>query len=404
MTNSTTHPVAERLSAPGPKRILSLDGGGIRGAITLGYLEKMEAELRRRHNRPDMVLSDYFDLIGGTSTGSIIAASLAIGMDIASILKGYGEMGGKIFERPARWWQAGKLLRQNLFYKNRPAAIEETLQAYFRNPETKQEILLGGPELKCGLVVVMKRVDTFSVWPMHNNPKGKYYPKNKGIPLWRVVRASSAAPTFFPPTIFQYDNEGSIGAFIDGGVSTFNNPAMLLFLIATLKGFHLEWPADPAQMLLVSVGTGTTRIRYTPEEVKALGKKNALFWGATVPELFIRDGSDFGEFLLQNMSRSPTARKIDSEVGTLENDLFGGQAALHYLRYQATLTDEDIALNQAFTVRDPSTFPKVDSLASMMRMDAGGHVFHLAEIGRRAGLRDLDGGKFDAHFLRGFDV
>jgi len=55
--------------ARAPKRILSLDGGGIRGFLTLQYLEAIEALLRQRTGRADLVLSDYFDLIGGTSTG-----------------------------------------------------------------------------------------------------------------------------------------------------------------------------------------------------------------------------------------------------------------------------------------------------------------------------------------------
>jgi patatin-like phospholipase/acyl hydrolase len=63
-----------------PKRILALDGGGIRGVLTLEYLEAIEALLRQRRNDPDLLLSDYFDLIGGTSTGSIIAAGLACGV------------------------------------------------------------------------------------------------------------------------------------------------------------------------------------------------------------------------------------------------------------------------------------------------------------------------------------
>ena len=60
--------LAERLSQPGPKRLLALDGGGIRGVLTLGYLAEIEANLRIRHDDLRLVLSDYFDLIGGTST------------------------------------------------------------------------------------------------------------------------------------------------------------------------------------------------------------------------------------------------------------------------------------------------------------------------------------------------
>ncbi len=61
----------EHLFDPGPKRVLALDGGGLRGVLTLSYLDKLENLLRARHGGdPDFRLSDYFDLIGGTSTGS----------------------------------------------------------------------------------------------------------------------------------------------------------------------------------------------------------------------------------------------------------------------------------------------------------------------------------------------
>ena len=65
-----------------PKRILSLDGGGIRGILTLEYLSAIEKLLKKRSGRDEFLLCDYFDLIGGTSTGSIIAAGLACGMSV----------------------------------------------------------------------------------------------------------------------------------------------------------------------------------------------------------------------------------------------------------------------------------------------------------------------------------
>ena len=69
-----------RLTAPGPKRILALDGGGIRGVLTLGYLARIEAILRARSSTPEtFCLADYFDLIGGTSTGSIIPCTTCAG-------------------------------------------------------------------------------------------------------------------------------------------------------------------------------------------------------------------------------------------------------------------------------------------------------------------------------------
>ena len=87
----------ERLSSSGPKRILSLDGGGIRGTLSIAFLERLETELRQRHDRPDLVLSDYFDLIGGTSTGAIIAGGLALGMEAAEVKDHYFKLGPDAF-------------------------------------------------------------------------------------------------------------------------------------------------------------------------------------------------------------------------------------------------------------------------------------------------------------------
>ena len=87
----------DRLAKPDPKRILSLDGGGIRGVLSLGFLERIEAILRERYGQPDLRLCDYFDLIGGTSTGAIIATGLALGMDVAEVKQCYLDIGHRIF-------------------------------------------------------------------------------------------------------------------------------------------------------------------------------------------------------------------------------------------------------------------------------------------------------------------
>src|SRR3982750_4459125 len=82
-----------------PKRVLALDGGGLRGVLTLEYLDLIEQILRRRSRNDDLRLCEYFDLIGGTSTGSIIAAALACGMTVAELKKLYGDLGKAVFQR-----------------------------------------------------------------------------------------------------------------------------------------------------------------------------------------------------------------------------------------------------------------------------------------------------------------
>src|SRR5688572_1202941 len=99
--------LTSRLGAPGPKRILALDGGGIRGIVSVGFLERMEQILRVRCNNPNLVLSDYFDLIGGTSTGAIIAALLALGKDTTTIREMYLNLGGRVFaNKKIKKWEA----------------------------------------------------------------------------------------------------------------------------------------------------------------------------------------------------------------------------------------------------------------------------------------------------------
>lgn len=89
----------------GPKRILSLDGGVLRGVLTLGMLREIEATLRKRHDDdPDFRLGHYFDLIAGTSTGAIIAAGLSLGMSVDEVHRHYLKLGNIVFKRSwVRW-------------------------------------------------------------------------------------------------------------------------------------------------------------------------------------------------------------------------------------------------------------------------------------------------------------
>jgi len=83
-----------------PKRILSIDGGGLKGVSSLGILQKIEDLLRKRHNNSDaFCLGHYFDLIAGTSTGAVIAATLATGMRVSEVLEKYMNLGHLVFEK-----------------------------------------------------------------------------------------------------------------------------------------------------------------------------------------------------------------------------------------------------------------------------------------------------------------
>src|SRR5687767_9650423 len=95
--------VESKLTGDGPKRLLSLDGGGIRGIVALGILEKLEDTLRRETGRDtDFRLAHYFDYIAGTSTGAIIAACLSLGMSVQQVQTFYEDSGPDMFDK-ASW-------------------------------------------------------------------------------------------------------------------------------------------------------------------------------------------------------------------------------------------------------------------------------------------------------------
>jgi hypothetical protein len=84
-----------RIEHEGPKKLLAIDGGGVRGVLALEVLQRIEDLLKAKSGRVDFRLADYFDYIAGTSTGGIIAAGLSIGMSVGEILAFYQEAGDR---------------------------------------------------------------------------------------------------------------------------------------------------------------------------------------------------------------------------------------------------------------------------------------------------------------------
>ncbi len=238
-----------------PKRILALDGGGTRGVIEIAFLEKIEAELKTRSGRgDDFRLSDYFDLIGGTSTGAIVATALALGMRAREVRDLYLRMGEAIFRRSPFHFLG---VSPRFYARGLGKVLSEVLA----------ERTLDSPDLRTGLAIIAKRLDTGSPWVLTNNPRSMYWSTsdadaktgkeksigNSAYKIRDVVRASAAAPFYFAPKIIQV-SATEPGLFVDGGVSPHNNPALQLFMLAGIKGYGFNWPTDKDKLLLVSLG------------------------------------------------------------------------------------------------------------------------------------------------------
>jgi len=367
-----------------PKRILSLDGGGLKGILTIGILQRIENVLRERHgNSRDFRLCHYFDLIAGTSTGSIIAAVLAKGWSVEQVREEYMGFGERIFQK--------SLLRHGFIR----AKYDERLFSQELKKAYGEHTTLDSDELQTGLLIITKRLDTGSPWPISNNPQGKYFgPQSGGVigngkyPLWQVVRASAAAPSFFDPeSLSIIDNAGNKaleGLFVDGSMSPYNNPAMQAFMYATLQGYRMAWSKGADKLLLVSVGTGISDPSVGKATLTAAHSINSLL-------SLMDDCAALQETLLQWMSSSPTARHIDAELGDLGDDLIAGEPLFSYLRYNVDLTEASVR-ELDHTLSDS---PRIESLG---KIDAPENMALLHKLGSLAAERDIRASHFPGVF------
>ena len=247
-------PLQQRYETNQPRKILALDGGGIRGVLTLEILAEMEKQLKQKLNKgDDFCLANYFDYIGGTSTGAIIAAGLSIGMSVQQLLDFYINKGKDMFDKNfiLKRWKA--------LYESGP--LLEMLKETFG--EDTDMIVRKGKYKSLLLVVTMNR-STDSPWPISNNPKAHYNDEarpdcNAKIKLFQLVRASTAAPVYFPAETLQWDpnDPTKTFVFVDGGVTPYNNPAFLMYRMATQPAYNLNWETGEDKLLIISVGTGS---------------------------------------------------------------------------------------------------------------------------------------------------
>jgi len=351
----------DKVNPDGPKRMLALDGGGVRGVIALEILEQLETQLREAcGNDQDFRLADYFDYIAGTSTGAIIATGLALGKTVAEIRSYYTDGARRMFTSAA-WYR-------QIYSRNTDVEISALLKQVC-GPQTT----FGDPSLRSLLMVVMRNATTDSPWPLSNNPHATFNDRshpdcNLNVPLWELVRASTAAPLLFPP---QEVNVGTRAfVFVDGAVTMHNNPALLLFLMATLPEYKLCWPTGEDKLLLVSVGTGTSAdVRDT---LKA--SQMTLLDVAKVPSALIYAASVQQDMLCRVFGRCRFGAVLDGEIGSLENAHIGAAFPpkhFTYVRYNPDLSAETLVA---------MGLPKVDP-RNVRRLDGVDHIDDMRAVG-----------------------
>ena len=343
-------------------RLLSLDGGGIRGLFTIAILERIENILRERYKKPDYVLADYFDFIGGNSTGSITASMLCKGMSVQAVRETYEQLGPIVFRRKSFWqsWRS--------FYGSEDFAqlLRDNFQDSPGTPMT-----LGSEKLRTSLMLVMRNGTTGSTWPITNHPEARFNkrnpesssPTNLDIPLWQLVRASAAAPAFFPTelvTLHSLDGEKQQFEFIDGAISPYNNPAVAMYLAATLPAYNMNLPTGTDNLFICSIGTGRLPIKYAPGE---LGRINVLGGGLRALSGLMDSVLVEQDKLCRVLGKTVYGAEIDMELGSLTE---GGLEKFLYCRYQHMFTDDEqencrkeTGSKHPFELDDPDSAPKL---------------------------------------------
>jgi len=409
MTNETVSSASTRdrhLFGPGPKKLLTLDGGGVRGAISVAFLERIERLLSQGRSTP-VRLADHFDFIGGTSTGAVIAGALALGYRTDQVKDFYVRLAPHAFKR--EFWRV------------------PILQARFDARGLRREIegvvgdrTLSSDDVITGLGIVTKRMDTGSAWIITNNPRAPYwndgpgYIGNKHYKLATLVRASTAAPNFFEPELLPISESSKVsetaarpfeqpdiirlmwaaleylglrrravidpsdfGLFVDGGVSPHNNPALAFFHTVAWKPFHICWPLGPDQLTVVSIGTGTHRPRLQLDQLGFARNAKLAFYALMS---LMSDAETEVLSQMQWMGECPMPWPINSEVGSLADETFPGGNLFRFLRYDVRLEQEWLksALNIDISAKE---------IVHFRTMDDPGIVNELFDIGRIAAER-----------------
>jgi len=372
---------------PDQKRMLALDGGGIMGVITLQFLKRMEDQLRPLSGRGERFrLCDFFDYIGGTSTGAIIASGLAIGKSVDELIRFYDESGRIMFTKASGY--------RRLWYAYHSGPLEKKLKEVIGIKSVLEMQQKG--ELKSLLLVVLRNATTDSPWPIATNPKAKYNDPaspdcNMKLPLWQLVRASTAAPTFFKPETIKVGTQEF--QFVDGAVTPYNNPAFLLFKLATLPEYNLVWPKGEDRMMLVSVGTG---LAYGPMREARLHGKSLFQTATTITSEVMRGIQVDNDLNCRTVGRCVFGTEIDSELGTMMSDKplstnLGGQFL--YARYDADISAEGLKTMglqsiDAKTLRIDSVdkipdFKRIGEIAAAQQVNLPDQFSTFMHMGRR---------------------
>ncbi|TWI80402.1 patatin-like phospholipase/acyl hydrolase [Lacibacter cauensis] len=260
-------------------RILSIDGGGIRGIIPGTIVEYLETRIRAVTGNKEAKIGEYFDMIAGTSTGGILTSIYLMPdeketgkakFSATDAVQLYMQYGNRIFNK--NFWQQFKNF--SFWNESFPADnLEKLLQDYLGDTSLSQMI-------KPCVITAYNFYERRAAFFNSANSR-KIGGEVRDFKIRNVARATSAAPTYFEPAMI-YSLSEAPQYLIDGGVFV-NNPALCAYSEARGLNFsdsrilygeyQLPKPNRPAakDMLLISIGTGSSKKKYEFEQLRNAG-------------------------------------------------------------------------------------------------------------------------------------
>jgi patatin-like phospholipase/acyl hydrolase len=264
-----------------PYRILALDGGGIRGLLTAVWLVDLEKRLVEAHGK---TIRESFDLVAGTSTGSILACAISLGIPPTRIRDLYLERAGEIFPgRTARLW--GRLKRAWSDGVSAPkydgVGLAAVLRSEFGNV-TFGELTIR-PTLVTSYNTFTRTAEVFK------NTRDWA----KDLPVWEIVKSSCSAPTYFPAHVMSV--KGARVPLVDGGVVA-NNPTAC----AIAEGVRIcrDEGIPIGRFVVASFGTGESTRPITIDEAREWG---AIEWAIPAIDVLMDGANDAVHYIASQL-------------------------------------------------------------------------------------------------------
>ena len=294
-------------------RILSIDGGGVRGIIPAVILNYIEKGLQRRTDNPNVTLADYFDLVAGTSTGGILTCFYllppATGQKChsryfaADAIDMYARHGKDIFN--------SKFLRKGIAREKYSAdGLEKVLK------DCMGEATLADSRQNC-LVTAYDVTERKAVF--FTSPEARKY-EHRNYLMRDVARATAAAPTYFE--LAEIRSIGGTPLYLIDGAVFAGNPTNCAIVEANKTVYESCANPDITDLFVVSAGTGKQRKKYDHNKAKKWG---AIGWARPVIDVLLSASAEVTDYqmrqLFKTAGRSDCYVRLEPELGKAKPDM-----------------------------------------------------------------------------------